>query len=331
MAQSWIASMALQFSPEDVNFILVDFKGTSLLQPFKGLPHLAGSISNLDQDVGRCLLALESEMERRQRIFDQNGVSDIRGYLKKRRKNADMERMPFLILVIDEFAEFKAQFPDFTGPLNHVFRGGRSLGVYTMIMTQKPSGVVTEQMTANANFRWCLRVQSESDSRDMLGISDAVYLTVPGRSYVRAGDGTLELIQPFFSGASYRPDAGKKEAPPVCTVSLSGERKAVAAEPVKKAGEAKEKQIDAVVRAITEYCRRKEIPCAGQLWTEPLPDRLELAQLLPSARLWEGPAQWNRRMEGAEATVMATVTVIRQVHPKNNSPASICHCFAERQ
>ena len=300
MAQSWIASMALQFSPEDVNFILVDFKGTSLLQPFKGLPHLAGSISNLDQDVGRCLLALESEMERRQRIFDQNGVSDIRGYLKKRRKNADMERMPFLILVIDEFAEFKAQFPDFTGPLNHVFRGGRSLGVYTMIMTQKPSGVVTEQMTANANFRWGLRVQSESDSRDMLGISDAVYLTVPGRSYVRAGDGSLELIQPFFSGASYRPDAGKKEAPPVCTVSLSGERKAVAAEPVKKAGEAKEKQIDAVVRAITEYCRRKEIPCAGQLWTEPLPDRLELAQLLPSERLWEGPAQWNRRMEGAE-------------------------------
>ena len=90
--------------------------------------------------------------------------------------------------MIDEFAEFKAQFPDFTGPLNHVFRGGRSLGVYTVIMTQKPSGVVTDQMNANANFRWCLKVQSESDSRDMLGIPDAAFLTVPGRSYVRSGE-----------------------------------------------------------------------------------------------------------------------------------------------
>ena len=321
MAQSWIASMALQFSPEDVNFILVDFKGTSLLQPFKELPHLAGSISNLDTDIGRCLLALESEMERRQRLFDETGVNDIRAYLIKRRKNPSMEKMPFLILVIDEFAEFKAQFPDFTGPLNHVFRGGRSLGVYTMIMTQKPSGVVTEQMSANANFRWCLRVQSESDSRDMLGIPDAAFLTVPGRSYVKSGDGTLELIQPFYSGAPYEPDERKKEAPPVCAVSLQGERKALAVSASGQSGAAKEKQIQAVVRAISDSCRRRGIAPAAKLWTKPLPERLGLSEILDAGRLWESEADWNPRMKEAKA-VFGLVD-----DPKHQRQFPLCHDF----
>ena len=320
MAQSFIASMALQFSPEDVNFILVDFKGTSLLQPFKELPHLAGSISNLDPDIGRCLLALESEMERRQRVFDETGVNDIRAYLTKRRKNPGMEQMPFLILVIDEFAEFKAQFPDFTGPLNHVFRGGRSLGVYTMIMTQKPSGVVTEQMSANANFRWCLKVQSESDSRDMLGIPDAAFLTVPGRSYVKSGDGTLELIQPFFSGAPYEPDEKKKEAPAVSLVSLSGERKALVPPTASQTGSSKE-QINAVVRAISDYCRRRGVAPAAKLWTKPLPERLELSEVLTAGRLWENVSDWSSHMEGAKA-VFGLVD-----DPMHQKQLPLCHDF----
>ena len=320
MAQSWIASMALQFSPEDVNFILVDFKGTSLLQPFKELPHLAGSISNLDTDIGRCLLALESEMERRQRVFDEAGVNNICEYLTKRRKTRNMEKMPFLILVIDEFAEFKAQFPDFTGPLNHVFRGGRSLGVYTVIMTQKPSGVVTDQMNANANFRWCLKVQSESDSRDMLGIPDAAFLTVPGRSYVRSGEGTVELIQPFYSGADYQPGAQKRQIPPVCAVSLLGERTPLG-NPHSNQEAPKKKQIDAVVQAISDYCRRMGIAPASQLWTKPLEERLELAKVLPSGRLWEQSSDWKELMEGAQA-VFGMVD-----DPMHQRQVPLCHDF----
>ena len=320
MAQSWIASMSLQFSPEDVNFILVDFKGTSLLQPFKELPHLAGSISNLDTDIGRCLLALESEMERRQRVFDEAGVNNICEYLTKRRKTRNMEKMPFLILVIDEFAEFKAQFPDFTGPLNHVFRGGRSLGVYTVIMTQKPSGVVTDQMNANANFRWCLKVQSESDSRDMLGIPDAAFLTVPGRSYVRSGEGTVELIQPFYSGADYQPGAQKRQIPPVCAVSLLGERTPLGNTHSNQEAP-KKKQIDAVVQAISDYCRRMGIAPASQLWTKPLEERLELAKVLPSGRLWEQSSDWKELMEGAQA-VFGMVD-----DPMHQRQVPLCHDF----
>ncbi len=298
MAQSWIVSMALQFSPRDVNFVLVDFKGTSLLQPFRNLPHLAGSISNLDKDIERCLLALDNEIERRQILVDRYGVHDILGYQAKRRINPEMEEMPFLILVIDEFADFKAQYPDFTGPLNHIFRGGRALGIYTVIMTQKPAGVVTEQMTANANFRWCLKVMSESDSREMLGISDAAYLTKPGRSYVKIGMGVPELVQPFYSGAPYYPDGkSPKTAPLVARVTLTGERQPVAGVSDKGGSHAKGTQLEAVVGAIADYCRRNQIAPAKQIWNAPLPEKLDLAQILPAGRLWENPADWTEGMQ----------------------------------
>ena len=293
MAQSWIASMAVQFSPRDVNFVLVDFKGTSLLQPFRELPHLAGSISNLDKDIQRCLMALDNEIERRQLLVDRYGAHDILGYQARRRTNPDMEEMPFLILVIDEFADFKAQYPDFTGPLDHIFRGGRALGIYTVIMTQKPAGVVTEQMTANANFRWCLKVMSESDSREMLGINDAAYLNKPGRSYVKIGTGVPELVQPFYSGAPYYPDGKRrKPAPAVARVSLNGERQPVVGLPQKSAGPAKGTQLQAVVQAIASYCRQNGIAPARQVWTEPLPEKLDLSRLLPGGRLWDKAADW---------------------------------------
>ena len=294
MAQSWIASMALQFSPRDVNFVLVDFKGTSLLQPFRALPHLAGSISNLDKDIQRCLMALDNEIERRQLLVDRYGAHDILGYQAMRKRNPDMEEMPFLILVIDEFADFKAQYPDFTGPLNHIFRGGRALGIYTVIMTQKPAGVVTEQMYANACFRWCLKVMSESDSREMLGVGDAAYLTQPGRAYVRSGTGVPELVQPFYSGAPYYPDGQPKKAgPAVARVLLTGERQTIGA-PARNTGpRARGTQLEAVVRAIADHCRRRHIAPARQIWNAPLPEKLDLVSLLPGGKLWESPAAWE--------------------------------------
>lgn len=296
MAQSWIISMALQFPPSDVNFVLVDFKGSSLLKPFLELPHLAGSISNLDKDVRRCLLALDNEIERRQILVHQYDAHDILGYQARRRSHPEMEEMPFLILVIDEFADFKAQFPDFTGALDHIFRGGRSLGIYTVIMTQKPAGVVTEQMNANANFRWCLKVVSEHDSRDMLGISDAAYLTTPGRAYVKKGTARAELVQPFYSGAPYYPEGrGKHTGLSIARVELGGERQMLFSGEENNGLCAQGTQLEAVVQAIAAYCRRCRIPAARKIWAPPLPEKLELAEILPGRKLWEGPGDWAEK------------------------------------
>jgi len=305
MAQSFIASMALQFSPRDVNFVLVDFKGTSLLAPLMDLPHLAGSISNLDQDVHRCLKALDYEIVRRQRLVADWNERDILGYQKRCRDNPEMEPMPFLILVIDEFADFKVQFPDFTTALEHIFRGGRSVGIYTLIMTQKPAGVVTEQMYANARFRWCLKVMSESDSREMLGVSSAALIDTPGRCYVKTDAGVVDAVQPFFSGAAYEPPAARQEeAPTVSRVTRSGARQSVC--PGQEKSGSHGTQLEAVVRVLAEHCRVRGIEPARRLWLPPLGEHIDLGALLPAGRLWTAEADWQRLRMDLRAVIGMT-------------------------
>ena len=102
MVQSWILSMALNFSPSDVSFVLIDFKGTGLILPFEKLPHLAGTISNIDKKIHRNLVALENELSRRQVLFDKYGVQNIIDYLKLYNKGQAEEPLSFLFIIIDE-------------------------------------------------------------------------------------------------------------------------------------------------------------------------------------------------------------------------------------
>ena len=85
MMQSWILSLATKFSPQELSFIIIDYKGTGMLLPFQNLPHLAGKISNLDGNVKRNIIALNKEMKRRQAIFNKVGIipQDIKEYYKR--------------------------------------------------------------------------------------------------------------------------------------------------------------------------------------------------------------------------------------------------------
>ena len=209
MVQTWITSMALQFSPEDVNFVLVDFKGTGLLEPFQNLPHLAGKISNLDKDITRNLTSLNSEMARRMTILKNTSSKDILQYRERCKVHPKWEKLPFLILIFDEFADFKQQFPEFMGTIDSILREGRSIGVYAVLMAQNPSGITTEQTNANIGFRWCLKVASDAASREIIGKTDAASILNPGRAYVKSStpEGEVyELIQSYYAGAEYNPD-----------------------------------------------------------------------------------------------------------------------------
>ena len=126
MIQSWILSLASKFSPEDLSFIIVDYKGTGMLMPFKNLPHLAGTISNLDGNVRRNIIALDKEMKRRQAIFDEVGIipQDIKEY-HKRGYHKTHKRLPIIIIVIDEFAEVKKNLPEFVPVIESLFAVGR--------------------------------------------------------------------------------------------------------------------------------------------------------------------------------------------------------------
>lgn len=212
---TYILSMAVSYSPEEVAFALIDYKGGGTATVFRTLPHVAGVITNLDgSSVQRALISIQSELKRRQRLFQETGmrlnssITDIYEYQRCYRSKQVQEPLPHLLIIVDEFAELKTQQPDFMKELDSAARLGRSLGIHLILATQKPSGVVDDQIWSNTNFRLCMRVQDPRDSQDMLKRPDAAYLTGVGRFYLQAGySGVLTKAQSGWTGAPYSPMA----------------------------------------------------------------------------------------------------------------------------
>ena len=113
--------------------------------------------------------------------------------------------MPELFIISDEFAELKAEQPEFMKELVSTARIGRSLGIHLILATQKPSGVVDDQIWSNSKFKLALKVQNESDSNEVLKTKDAADITQPGRAYLQVGNNEVyELFQSAWSGAMYK-------------------------------------------------------------------------------------------------------------------------------
>ena len=216
---TYILSLATNYHPDDVSFILIDYKGGGLAGAFKNedtgvkLPHLAGTITNLDTaEMQRALVSIQSELRRRQAIFNDarealnEGTIDIYKYQKFYHEGLVKDPLPHLLIISDEFAELKAQQPEFMDQLISTARIGRSLGVHLILATQKPSGVVNDQIWSNARFRICLKVQDKSDSMDMIKVPDAAALKQTGRFFLQVGyNEYFGLGQSAWCGAQYVP------------------------------------------------------------------------------------------------------------------------------
>ena len=205
LVQTYMLSLALNFSPDDVAFFVIDFKGGGMANLFSNLPHLAGTISNLSgNQIGRAMISIKSENLRRQKIFGEFGVNNINNYTRLYKGGEAPLAIPHLLVIIDEFAELKKEEPEFMRELISVAQVGRSLGVHLILATQKPSGTVDDNIWSNSKFRLCLRVQDRQDSNDMLHKPDAAYITQAGRCYLQVGnDEIYELFQSGWSGAVY--------------------------------------------------------------------------------------------------------------------------------
>ncbi|MCI8394215.1 MAG: type VII secretion protein EssC [Bacilli bacterium] len=214
---TYILSMAVNYHPDDVSFVLIDYKGGGLAGAFENkelqvkLPHLAGTITNLDTvEIKRSLASIESELKRRQRLFNEarektnESTINIYKYQKLYHQGIVTEAIPHLFIISDEFAELKSQQPEFMAQLISTARIGRSLGVHLILATQKPSGVVDAQIWSNSKFRVCLKVQDRSDSMDMIKVPDAAALSIVGRFYLQVGYNELfALGQSAWCGAPY--------------------------------------------------------------------------------------------------------------------------------
>jgi S-DNA-T family DNA segregation ATPase FtsK/SpoIIIE len=205
IVQSYILSLAVNFHPYEVGFLLIDYKGGGMAGLFKELPHMLGTITNLDgTESMRAMASIRAELKRRQRIFSKNDVNSINAYTELFKEGKVREPLPHLFLISDEFAELKKAQPEFMKELVSVAVIGRSLGVHLILATQKPSGVVDDQIWANSKFKLALKVQNESDSKELLKTPDAASITLPGRAYLQVGNNEIyELFQSAWSGAAY--------------------------------------------------------------------------------------------------------------------------------
>ena len=194
LLRSLVIGLAAQLSPDHVTFVLVDYKGGSTFDACADLPHTVGLVTDLDDGLAeRALISLDAELHRRERLLRSVGASDLCDY----RLRAEAPTLPRLVVVIDEFAALAKELPDFLSALVGIAQRGRSLGVHLILATQRPAGVVTDEIRANTNLRLALRLNDVADAHDV--VNDAVPTefsrALPGRSALRLGPDELIVFQ----------------------------------------------------------------------------------------------------------------------------------------
>ncbi len=200
LLRTLVVTLAAQVSPDHLTMVLVDFKGGSTFDACARLPHTVGVVTDLDDGLAaRVLVSLDAEVRRRERLLRAAGADDLAAY---RRTSASP--LPRLLVVIDEFASLAKELPDFLHALVDVAQRGRSLGVHLMLATQRPAGVVTDDIRANADLRIALRLQDRSDADDVVGDAApaAFPVGVPGRAALRLGPGELVTFQAADSSSA---------------------------------------------------------------------------------------------------------------------------------
>ena len=283
---TYILSMCVNYSPDDIAFILIDYKGGGLAGAFENqitgmrLPHLTGTITNLDKaEMDRTLVSINSEAKRRQAKFNEardrlsESTMDIYKYQKFYKDGRLEEPIPHLFIVCDEFAELKSQQPDFMDNLISIARIGRSLGIHLILATQKPSGVVNDQIWSNAKFHICLKVQDASDSEEMIKRKDAAALKEAGRFYLQVGyDEFFALGQSAWCGAKYYPsDQIIKDANnSVDLINDCGQIVKSSEIQKKQVVEAQGEQITAILNEIIEVSKKTNKE-AKKLWLPNIP------------------------------------------------------------
>jgi S-DNA-T family DNA segregation ATPase FtsK/SpoIIIE len=192
LLQTLVVALAVSNAPDDVTFVLVDYKGGAAFGPCASLPHTVGVVTDLDAPlVERALVALTAELKRRESLLATARATDIAGY------RAAGHRLARLVIVVDEFASLADELPEFVGGLIGVAQRGRSLGIHLVLATQRPEGVVSADIRANTNLRVCLGVTRDVESRDVIDVPDAAHIsrTTPGRALLRTGHGELQTFQ----------------------------------------------------------------------------------------------------------------------------------------
>ncbi|MBU1250728.1 MAG: FHA domain-containing protein [Actinobacteria bacterium] len=197
--QAWVLGLAAAHSPQRVSFLFVDYKGGAAFADCVSLPHTVGLVTDLSPHlVRRALTSLRAELHYREHLFNRKKVKDI----IELERSGDPEVPPSLLIIVDEFAALATEVPEFVDGVVDVAQRGRSLGLHLILATQRPAGVIKDNLRANTNLRVALRMADEADSADVLGTPLAATFdpSLPGRAAAKTGPGRLRVFQSGYAG-----------------------------------------------------------------------------------------------------------------------------------
>ncbi len=279
---SYLLSLACHFSPEDVTFCVIDFKGGDIVKHLPDLPHIVGSITNLEKrEITRSLKAINAEKNKRMQLFADPAVnaSNISEYTQAYKEGRAKIPLPHLLIIVDEFAELKSQHPDFMNDLISIARVGRSLGIHMILCTQKPAGVVDGQIWSNSDFKLCLRVQNKEDSNEVLKSPLAAEIREPGRGYLQVSrTSQFDLFQSGYSGGSEVLASQKDTAFHIDQINLSGKKECIYSYRPEINTEGRT-QCEALLAAIIDAYKASGIAEPEKLCQPPIPDELDYQEL----------------------------------------------------
>ncbi|HSU48666.1 MAG TPA: FtsK/SpoIIIE domain-containing protein, partial [Arthrobacter sp.] len=197
--QSWVMGMAAAYSPDRVSFLFVDYKGGAAFADCINLPHTVGLVTDLSPHlVRRALTSLRAELHYREQLLNRKKAKDLLAL----HREADPDAPPYLVIIVDEFAALANDVPEFVDGVVDVAARGRSLGLHLILATQRPAGVIKDNLRANTNLRVALRMADEDDATDILGVPDAAYFdpAIPGRGAAKTGPGRIQGFQTGYAG-----------------------------------------------------------------------------------------------------------------------------------
>ncbi len=328
LLQTIIAAHAVTYRPDELVFVLVDYKGGSAFAECAALPHTVGLVTDLDPHlVRRALTSLSAELHRREALLARFGAKDLDA-LRRAAPGAgpgELAIPPWLVLVVDEFATLARELPDFVTGLVSLAQRGRSLGIHLLLATQRPSGVVSPEIRANTNLRIALRVTDGAESEDVVGCPDAAAIApaTPGRAVVRTGPDRLTTVQTAWVGSPVRPEGDEATGAAAARVTLlawpepgvpvpgPGRPPSVAS----RDSAASDTELTVLVRAVREAATALRLPALPSPWLPPLPERIPLSSLPAAAGSDErharpaGPPGRRRPGPGRTDAVLTPVAI----------------------
>ena len=219
---------AIRHTPDEVNFVLVDYKGDGTFPGFEHLNHTVQVLSNIGENdyINRLEDVLRGEVERRQRLRASAGrFKDAASYLKARERGADIPPFPTLMVVVDEFTALLKDHPEFKDVFEHLARQGRSDRIHLVLATQSLTGVSLGQLDSNLGWRVALKTATAQDSMAAIETKDAYHLTKIGQGYLKVGGAepkffeSAHIYEPYFPPTT---TAAGRGVDPVTGATLSG-------------------------------------------------------------------------------------------------------------